>query len=159
MGIGWRSQPNRRVCHYWNLQEQSFTFCGWFVTASIFSKMAFNMNLIGSAACDQAWLKISTEKIEVIIQYVSLETQVSARCKWTAIHCNRWSSSTLGWYSRATQGGISRLIHASVKQTQFCESFVTLWWLKGSFQTPNTAKHSFSNRFLFRSSPIVMNLG
>ena len=88
---------------------------------------------------------------------VSLETQVSVSCKWAAIHCTRWrSSSILEWYLRVTEDRTRRLIHGLVKLTQFCASFITLWRQTGSFQTPQSFQ--FLNRSLFRSSPIVMNL-
>jgi len=62
----------------------------------------------------------------------------------------------LGWYSRVTKVGTKRLIHGLVKQTQFCVSFIALWWRNWSFQTPQSCQ--FSNRSLLRSSPVVMNL-
>ena len=40
--------------------------------------------------------------------------KISVRCKWAAIHCNRWGSSTLGWYLRVTEGGARRLIYNAV---------------------------------------------
>jgi len=43
-----------------------------------------------------------------------------------------------------------------VKLTQFCVSFVALWPQNESFQTPQSCH--FSNRSLFRSLPMVMNL-
>ena len=55
-----------------------------------------------------------------------------------------------------TEGGTSRLIQALVNQTQFCVSFIALWSLNGSFQTPQSCQ--FLNLCLFRSLPLVMNL-
>jgi len=90
--------------------------------------------------------------------YVSLETQDSVRCKCAAIHCKRWiSSSILEWYLRVTEGGARRLMHGLVRLTQFCVTFIALLSQNGSFQTPQSC--GFLNRSLFRSIPMVMNLG
>jgi len=80
--------------------------------------------------------------------------QGGACCEWAEIHCSRWRpSSTLGWYSRVMEVGSWWLIHGLV--TQFCVSFIAPWLRKRSFQT--TQSFHFSNRSLFRSSPVVMN--
>jgi len=50
-----------------------------------------------------------------------------------------------------------RLIHGLVKLTQFCVNFIALWPQNGSLQTPQ--RYQFSNRSLFRSLLMVMNLG
>jgi len=44
-----------------------------------------------------------------------------------------------------------------VTLTQFCVSFIAGWSQNGSFQTPQSCQ--FSNRSLFRSLPMVPNLG
>jgi len=59
-------------------------------------------------------------------------------------------------YSLVTEDGTRRLIYGS-KQTQFCVSFVARCSQNGSFQTLQCFQ--FINQFLFRSSPMVMNLG
>jgi len=46
-----------------------------------------------SAACDRTGMKISIKNTEVVC-YASLKTQGSACCKWAAIHCSRWRSSS-----------------------------------------------------------------
>jgi len=42
-------------------------------------------------------------------------------------------------------------------QTQFCVSFITLWWQNRSFQTLQSCQ--FLKRSLFRFSPMFMNHG
>jgi len=107
-----------------------------------------------SAAYNQAITKISSKKIEVLCLS---RRPSSVVCKWAAIHCSRWRrSSTLRWYSLVTEVGTKELIHGLVKQTQFCVSYVALWWQNWSFQRLQSLQ--FSNRSLFRSSPVVMNL-
>ena len=87
--------------------------------------------------------------LKILRYYVSLQTQGSVCCKWAAIHCSSWrSSSTLRWYLRVTKCGVRRLIHGLVKLTQFCLSFIALWSQNGSFQTLQSCQ--FSNRSLFR---------
>ena len=56
-----------------------------------------------------------------LMYYVSLQIQGSVRCRWAAIHCNRWRSwSTLGWYLQVMEGGMRRLIHGLVNLMQNC---------------------------------------
>ena len=70
--------------------------------------------------------------------YVSLETHGRVCCKWAAIHCNRWrNSSTSGWYF-TSDGRQRRMIHWLEKLMEFCVSFITLWSLNRSFQTPQS---------------------
>jgi len=96
-----QSQPSRRGCHSWDLQDQAFTFCIRYVTASILSTRCSACTPSVSTASEQAGMKISTK----IPSYnVSLETQGSVCCKWAAVHYSR-SSKTLGWYSRVMEGG------------------------------------------------------
>ena len=102
---------------------------------------------------EQAGTKISTKKFEV---FISQDAQGSIFCKWAEIHCSRRRSSTLGWYLRVTEVGTKRLTHVWVKQGQFCLSFIAPWLWNGSFQRPQSFQSL--NRFLFRSSPVVMNL-
>ena len=56
-----------------------------------------------------------------------------------------------------TEFGARILIHGLVKLMQFGVSFIALWSQNGSFQTPQSCQSS--NRSLFRSLPIVLNLG
>ena len=67
-----------------------------------------------------------------------------------------WGRPCMGWYLRVTEGGARRLIHGLVKLTQFCMSFTALWSQNENFQTPQSCQ--FSNRSLFRSLPMVINL-
>jgi len=142
-------------CHCWELQDQPLAFSRQFGASCIFLHDLQHALDQFSAACDQAVMKTSTKTPSYC---VSPETQGCARCKWAAIHCSRWRSScTLGWCSRATQGRRTRLINGLAKQTQFCVSFNALLSQNRSFQTPQSCQ--FWNRSLFRSSPMVMNLG
>jgi len=59
--------------------------------------------------------------------------------------------------SRVTDGRARRMIHGLVKQTQFCVSFIAPLSRNESFQTPQRCQ--FLNGSVFRSLPIVMNLG
>ena len=79
----------------------------------------------------------------------------AAVCPWID---SAWGKfKYVGWHSRVTEDGAKRLIHALLKQTQFCVSFTAPWWRNGSFQTPQSCQ--VLNRSLFRSSSMVMNLG
>jgi len=53
--------------------------------------------------------------------------------------------------------GTRKWIHGSVKQMQFCVSFIALWSQNGSFQTSQSCE--FLNKSLFRCSPVVTNPG
>ena len=118
---------------------------------------AFNILLIGFQL--RATKPECKSALKASRYYVSSETQINVSCKWAAIHYSRWSgSSTLGWCLRVTDGATRRLIHRFVKQTLFWLSFIALWSLKVELSlTPQSCQ--FSNRSLFRSSPMVMNLG
>jgi len=74
----------------WKLQDQPFTFCRRFGAASIFST--------GPSACIIGFplrpIEPEWKSAPKIPSYVSLQTQVSVRCKWTAIHCSRWRRSS-----------------------------------------------------------------
>jgi len=59
--------------------------------------------------------------------------------------------------SRVTECGARRLLHGLVKQMQFRVSIIALWSRNGSFQMPQSCQ--FLNRSVFRSLPMVMNLG
>jgi len=63
----------------------------------------------------------------------------------------------LGWYLWVTEGEVTRLIHRLIKLMQFCMSLIVLWSQNGSFQAPRTCQ--FLNWSLFRSIPMVINLG
>jgi len=63
----------------------------------------------------------------------------------------------VAFMSRVTEGGARRLIHGLIKQTQFCVNFIALWSRNGSFQTQRSCQ--FLNRSVFRSLPMVTNLG
>ena len=109
-----------------------------------------------SVACDQAGTKISTKKLRYC---VSQDAQGSVFCKWAEIHCSRWRRSSAlewYWYSRVTEVRTKRLMHGLVKLTQFCVSFIALWWRNGCFQRPQSFQ--LFNRSFFPSSPVVMNL-
>jgi len=56
-----------------------------------------------------------------------------------------------------SDGKWSEEIDTLVMLTQFCVSFIALWSQNGSFQTPQSCQ--FSNRSLFRSLLVVVNLG
>jgi len=60
--------------------------------------------------------------------YVSQDAK-AVFSRWTAKQCSRWS--TMPQYfavSPVMKVGTKRLIHGFRKQTQFCVSFVALWW-------------------------------
>ena len=85
-------QPSRWGCHSWELQDQPFTFCRRFGTASIFSTV--------SSACTRSFFKLRATEPEwkltlnIPRYYDSLQTQGSVCCKWVAIHWRRWRSSS-----------------------------------------------------------------
>jgi len=107
------------------------------------------------AACDQEGTKISSEKIEVLC-LLRCSRQCFLQVSGNTLLCWR-RSSTLGCYSRVTKVGTKGLMHGYVKQTQFCVSVIAPWRRNGSFQ--RTQSFQFLNRSLFRSSPVVINLG
>ena len=105
-------------------------------------------------------MKISAKNTEVML-YVSLQTQRSV-CGNTLQEVEMFKYLGVVF----TCDGVStvdgrrsprRLMHGLVKLTQFCVSFIALCSQNGSFQTPQSCQ--FSNRSLFRSSPMVTNLG
>jgi len=57
---------SERGCHNRELQEQPFTFCRRFGTASVFSTVFSMHSSVFFAACDRAGMKISTRNIEVL---------------------------------------------------------------------------------------------
>ena len=63
----------------------------------------------------------------------------------------------LGVVFTTEEGGAWRLIQGFVELKQCCMSSNVLSSLNWSFETPKSCQ--FSNRFLCRSLPIVMNLG
>jgi len=109
-----------------------------------------------SAACDRARMKISTKNTEVLC------ISTNARQCMRQVNVNTLQQvdtfKSLGVvFSSDGRRSAMRLIHGLVKLTQFCVSFIALWPQNGSFQTPQRCQ--FSNRSLFRSLPMVMNLG
>ena len=78
------SQPSRRGCHGGLRQDQPFAMCGRFSTNGIFSTRPPTCANPLSAACDQAGMKYSIEKTEVlflsgnITVYVLSERQYAA---------------------------------------------------------------------------------
>ena len=141
-----QSQPSRQGCHSWELQDQPFTFCIGFGTASIFVTVLsmYSIHFLLRATKPE-W----KSALKILMYYVCLQTQGSRCCLWAAIHCNK--------YLQVTKGAVRRLIHGLVKIRQFCMSFIALWSQNRSFQTPQSCQ--FLNRSLFQSLPIVMNLG
>ena len=92
-GLDRQSQPSRRGCHSWELQDQLSTFCRRFSTTRIFSTV-FSMHSIGFLLHEtEAEWKISAENTEKLL-YVSLQTQGSVCDKWAALHCSRWRRSS-----------------------------------------------------------------
>jgi len=73
-----QSQSSRRGCHSWEVQDQPFTLCGRFGTASIFST--------GSSACPPSVFcsvrpsHVRKSALKTPIYYVSLENQGSICC-------------------------------------------------------------------------------
>ena len=156
-------QTHRRGCHYWELQDEPFVFCGRIGTACVdLRNRVFSSRLIGFLL--RATKKERKSGLKRLRYYVSPRQCFLGRRprqfpasehKYTS----RWRrSSTLGmgWYSRVTKVGTKGLIHGLVKQTQFCVSFIAPWWRNRGFQTKQTFQ--FFNLSLFRSSPVVMNL-
>jgi len=129
--FGRQSQPSRRGCHSRELQEQPFTFCRRFGTASIFSTV-FSMHSIGFLlrATEPGWK--STLKIPRY--YVSLQTQGSIYGKWVE------KFKYLGVVFTSDGRRSARIwIHRLAKLTQFCVSFMALWTKR---ELSNTAKLS-----------------
>jgi len=135
--------------------EWTVCFCGRIGTACVdLLNRVFSTYLIGFILCTSKQERKSALKS---LRYcISQDVQGSIFCKWAEIHCSRRRSSTLGWYLRVTEVGTKRLTHVWVKQGQFCLSFIAPWLWNGSFQRPQSFQSL--NRFLFRSSPVVMNL-
>jgi len=99
-------------------------------------------------------MKIRATITEVLL-YVSLQTQDSV-CGNTLqqVETFKYLGVVFTCDGRQSPRG---LIHGLVKLTQFCVSFIALWAQNGSFQTLQSCQ--FSNRSLFLSLPMVMNLG
>jgi len=64
--------------------------------------------------------------------------------------------STLRWYSRVTEVGTKRLWHTNSESKRSSAWTLLLWGENRSFQSSQSFQ--FSNRSLFRSSSVDMNL-
>ena len=151
-----QSKPGRRGCHSRELQDQLFTFWRRFGTARIFST-AFSMHSIGFLLreTEQEWkLVLKIPRFYSMSLYKPKAVYGASERQYTAA----------GGDVQVPRGGFTcdgrrspmRLIHGLVKLTQFCVSFIALWSQNGSFQALQICQ--FSNRSLFRSLPMVMNL-
>ena len=131
-------------------------FCGRICTACVdLLNRVFSTYLIGFRLRATKQERKST--LKSLRYYVFQDDQGSVFCKWAEKRCSRWRhSSTLGWCPRVTEIGTKIIIHGLVKQTQFYVSFITPWLRNGTFQRPQSFQ--FSNRSLFRSSPVVKDL-
>ena len=131
-------------------------FCGRICTACVdLLNRVFSTYLIGFRLRATKQERKST--LKSLRYYVFQDDQGSVFCKWAEKRCSRWRhSSTLGWCPRVTEIGTKIIIHGLVKQTQFYVSFITPWFRNGTFQRPQSFQ--FSNRSLFRSSPVVKDL-
>ena len=106
-----------------------------------------------SAACDRTRMKIITKNTEVLCLSTKQRQcmlQVSG-IHWAGgeIQVNRVVFTSDGMWSKEADG--------LIKQMQFCVSFIDLWSQNGSFQTSQSCQ--FLNRLLFRSLPVILNLG
>jgi len=98
-------------------------------------------------------MKIRVKNTEVL-PYVSLQTQGSVCCnELQQVETFKYLGVVFTCDGRRSP---RRLVDGSVKLTQFCVRFIALWLQNGSFQTPQSCQ--FSNRPLFRSLRMVMNL-
>ena len=146
MWIG-QSQPIRRGCHYWELQDERFAFCEQFYLA--FSQLDLKHAL---AACDQARMIIIINKTKVLFfpeiqgsvycdrQYTAADGDVKVSC--CGIH--EWRKAEQGdWYTE----------WQSKRSSAWA---LSLWWQNGSFQATQSCQ--FLNRCSFRSYSVVKNL-
>ena len=121
-----QSQTRWRGCDCWELQDEPFAFY-WRIDIACVNLLnrVFSMHLIGfPLRATKQERKSALKRLRYCITH---DSQGSVFCKWSEIHCSRWSSSTLWWYSPVTEVGTTGLIHGLVMQTQFCVSFVALW--------------------------------
>jgi len=109
-----------------------------------------------ATACDRAGMKFSTRSTEVLCLSTNPRQCVRQVNGNTLQQVDKFNYLGVLFTSDGRRS-VMRLMHGLVKLTQFCVSFVDLWPQNGSFQSPQSCQ--FSNRFLFRSLPMVMNLG
>jgi len=108
----------------------------------------FNMHLISFLLCvtKRKWKLAPKDRgIMSVQKYAASERQYTAaggesHVPLGGIH--EWRKVEQGdWYTD--------------RQTQFCLSFIALWWQNGRFQIPQSCQ--FINRSSFRSSPLSVN--
>jgi len=131
-----QTQPSWRGCHCRKLQNQPFAFwrrfgtsytlwtrsstCTWTLCSCVRpSRLSLKLALKSQ--------KISSKKAEVL----SLSKTPSKRQYAAA---GEESSSTLGWYSRVTEGRTRRLIYRFVNQTQLCVNLSLCIHKMGAFK-------------------------
>jgi len=100
-------------------------------------------------------MKISIKKTEVLCLSGNPSQCTQQVSKNTMQHVGTFKS--LRVIFTRTEGRTRRLIHGLATQTQFCVNFIALLSQNGSFQTQQSCQ--LLNRSLFRSLPIVINLG
>ena len=153
----WQSHLSWRGCHSRELQDQPFTFCRWFGTASILTTV-FSMYLIGfllrETKSEWKWV-LKIPRFYSMSLYKPKAMYVVSEQHYTAA----------GGDVQLRRGGIYvwRTVEPQEIDTRIGKANAILRELYRSVLTKrelsNTAKLSVSNQSLFRSLPMVMNLG
>jgi len=86
------------------------------------------------AACDQAEMKISSKKAEIICHSRNTKCSTLKACDNTPKPVEKFKYLGVVAYAPITEGRTRRLIHVLEKQMTFCVSFHAPWSQNGSFQ-------------------------
>ena len=166
-----QSHTRRRRCHSWKLQDKPFALLcadelvlhAWIFSTgpsariwSNISPLAFDQHAFDrfNSACDQAGTKISTEKIEVLClsrrpRQCILQVRGNALQQVETFKYLRVVFTCDGNRNKEID---TRIGKENTVLREFCCSVVA----KREFSKPQSFQ--FLNRFLFRSSPVLMNL-
>ena len=130
-------------CHSWELQDQPFTFCRRFGTASIISTESSACTLsFFFAACDRAGMKISTKNIEILCLSTNPRQCMRQVNGNTLQQMDKFKYLWLVFTSDGRRSAM-RLIGELAELTLFCVSFIALAATKQELS--NTAKLSVFN--------------
>jgi len=99
LDIGLQSQTRRQRCHCWELQDETFAFCGRIGTPRVdLLNRVLSTHLIGFML--RATKKERKSVLKILRYYVSYDAQDSVFCTRVKIECNMWRrSSSLPWCS------------------------------------------------------------
>ena len=126
------SQPSRRGCHSWELQDKPFTFCRWFGTANIFSTV-FSMHSIGFLLRET---EPERKPVLKIPRFCSMSLY-RPKAVYAAIHFSRWKRGGIYlWQKEEPQEIDTRIGKANVVLRELYCSVLT------KRELSNTAKLS-----------------